>query len=265
MRASHVGEMIRANALFVLAMASVLSCAQANLHRAARDNDAGFFTDDLSPEALNQREPGSGQTPLMAASLAGAHLAVDRLLSLGADHSLGEKDGYNPPHGVAFQGRPEAARALVKHGVPIDEAHRDGYTPLHRTIWGGRANHIVCAEVLVREGGADPDKVDGDGFPPSHRAAEKGWVEMLRALLEMGADANSKNAGGDTLLHVAVKTRRADVVSTVLEHGGDALAKNAKGMTAKGLAKVMPSEEVKALLAGSSARAGGTEPSAGEL
>ena len=34
-----------------------------------RDNDAGFFTDDLSPEALNQREPGSGQTPLMAASL----------------------------------------------------------------------------------------------------------------------------------------------------------------------------------------------------
>ena len=111
--------MIRANALFVLAMASVLSCAHANLHRAARDNDAGFFTDDLSPEALNQREPGSGQTPLMAASLAGAHLAVDRLLSLGADHSLGEKDGYNP-HGVAFQGRPEQARALVKHGVPID-------------------------------------------------------------------------------------------------------------------------------------------------
>ena len=64
LRASHVGEMIRANALFVLAMASVLSCAHANLHRAARDNDAGFFTDDLSPEALNQREPGSGQTPL---------------------------------------------------------------------------------------------------------------------------------------------------------------------------------------------------------
>ena len=61
---------------------------------------------------------------------------VDKLLRLGANPSIPEKDGYTPPHGVAFQGREQAALALVKHGTNVDEKHKDGYTPLHRTVWG---------------------------------------------------------------------------------------------------------------------------------
>jgi len=72
------------------------------------------LTPSLTP-LLTQQEAGTLQTPLMAASLAGQANAVDTLLSMGADYTIPEKDGYNPPHGVAFQGRAEAARMLIKH------------------------------------------------------------------------------------------------------------------------------------------------------
>ena len=90
-------------------------------------------------------------------------------------------------------------------------------TLLHRTVWGMRQQHIDTARVLVRDGGADPDGLDGDGLPPSHRAASRGWKEMVEALLELGADATLQaGESGDTLLHVAVRSQSVELVGAVL-------------------------------------------------
>lgn len=244
--------------LFVcIVSACSLGVHAGTLHDKARSGDISFFDDNTEvfeedPEAkedLNAREERTGQTPLMAASLAGKHLVVDKLLRLGADHTITEKDGYNPPHGVAFQGRPEAARALIRHGVPVDVAHADGFTPLHRTVWGQKSHHLLTAKILVKEGGANVDHLDAQGFPPSHRALESQWVEMLNALLIMGADPNIKTRLlGDTLLHAAVKAQNVEMVKLVLEAGGDITVENTQGQTPKELAKQLPSAEVQALL-----------------
>ena len=246
-----------------VALSLLGTCHGSVAHDKAREGDVAFFSDDFSRVALNERETRSGQTPLMAASLAGKHLVVDRLLTLGADPTIAEKDGYNPPHGVAFQGRADATTVLIQHGVPVDDAHEDGYTPLHRTVWGMRQRHIDTARVLVRDGGADPDGLDSDGLPPSHRAASRGWKEMVEALLELGADATLQaGESGDTLLHVAVRSQSVELVGAVLRGGGDAGAKNAKGTTARGLAKTLPSTDIRKLLSGASQGAGDVD---GEL
>ena len=145
--------------------------------------------------------------------------------------------GYNPIHGVAFQGRADATTVLIQHGVPVDDAHEDGYTPLHRTVWGMTATHRH-SEGACEGRGADPDGTHGHGLPPSHRAASRGWKEMVEALLELGADATLQaGESGDTLLHVAVRSQSVEPVGAVLRGGGDAGAKNAKGTTARGLAQ----------------------------
>lgn len=227
------------------------------LHDKARAGDISFFDDnsevfeedDEAKAELNAREEGSGQTPLMAASLAGKHLIVDKLMRLHADPTIAEKDGYNPPHGVAFQGRAQAARALIKHGVAMDVPHSDGFTPLHRTVWGGTPQHLLTAKILVKEGGANVDHPDHDGYTPAHRALVSGWMEMVKTLLELGAKPNVENrALGETMLHTAVKNQDAEVVKLLLEFGGDIHFKNKKGESPLDMATRSHSAEVKALM-----------------
>ena len=105
----------------LIVLVVTMSCVGVNasvLHDKARAGDVSFFKSGL--DGLDEREPITGQTPLMAACLAGKSEVVDELLRLGADPSIPEKDGYTPSHGVAFQGREQAARVLVKHGVDVD-------------------------------------------------------------------------------------------------------------------------------------------------
>ena len=53
---------------------------------------------------INLKDPVSGQTPLMKAILHGRTEIVKLLLDLDiVDASVGEKDGYTPLHGAAFQ------------------------------------------------------------------------------------------------------------------------------------------------------------------
>lgn len=72
----------------------------------------------------------------MASVLRGKINIVKHLLTSGADTSIGEKDGYNPPHGAAFQGRADVMEVLIEAGLDVNEYHEDGFVPLHRTCWG---------------------------------------------------------------------------------------------------------------------------------
>eukprot|EP00187_Rhodella_violacea_P005749 CAMPEP_0174906406 /NCGR_PEP_ID=MMETSP0167-20121228/56923_1 /TAXON_ID=38298 /ORGANISM="Rhodella maculata, Strain CCMP736" /LENGTH=110 /DNA_ID=CAMNT_0016149629 /DNA_START=17 /DNA_END=345 /DNA_ORIENTATION=+ len=100
--------------LLLILSAHTPAALASTLHSKARSGDAAFFTKSLrASPSLNAREPSTGQTPLMAATLAGQAAVVSRLLQLGAEPSIPEKDGYTPPHGAAFQGQATAARALI--------------------------------------------------------------------------------------------------------------------------------------------------------
>ena len=73
----------------------------------------------------------------MAATLRGKLNIVKYLLESGADASIGERDGFTPPHGAAFQGRPDVMGALIAAGLDVNSYHeKDGFLPLHRTCWG---------------------------------------------------------------------------------------------------------------------------------
>ena len=56
-------------------------------------------------------------------------MCVSVSLRTGADYSIGEKSGYTPMHGAAYQGRATIAKLLIDFGVPFQgEAgmHEDG-------------------------------------------------------------------------------------------------------------------------------------------
>ena len=95
---------------FLLLTAAVLATTHAATHSArghaaARSSDVATLKEIYKGSNLiNIPEPGSGQTPLMAAILSGQTKAVKvLLLELNADPTIPEKDGYTPPHGAGFQ------------------------------------------------------------------------------------------------------------------------------------------------------------------
>ena len=129
---------------------------------------------------MNERNPGSGQTPLMAASLSGKTTAVKHLLALGADPTIGEKDGYTPLHGVAFQGRADAARLLLADPRVPNEMHRDGFFPVHRACWGREKRHTDTLRVFLEAGEFDRKTKTGESLiEVCRKSANEGSSKLL--------------------------------------------------------------------------------------
>lgn len=108
---------------------------------------------------INARDARTGQTCLMASTLRGNVDMVMLMLEKGADATVPEKDGYTPPHGAGFQGRPDVMRVLKEVGGidVINSPHADGFFPIHRACWGRDQRHAKTVEYLLSIG-EDPNR-----------------------------------------------------------------------------------------------------------
>ena len=100
---------------------------------------------------LDETGPG-GQSPTMQGVLQGKAKAVEKLIALGADLTVPEKDGYTPMHGAGFQGRAKVAKLLAAAGVDVNAVHADGYAPIHRACWGTQQRHAETVEAMLALG-----------------------------------------------------------------------------------------------------------------
>lgn len=152
---------------------------------AARSGDIVGLNNALDQGVdINFAEAGSGQTLLMAATLAGAEGTVDLLLGRGADASIGEKQGYTPPHGAGFQGRAAVVLTLARHGINLDDMHEDGFTGMHRALWGAEQRHTDTVAAFL-DAGVDVNQRARDGRHPLKITKNTGTRALLR---ERGAD-----------------------------------------------------------------------------
>ncbi|PKK45231.1 hypothetical protein CI102_8687, partial [Trichoderma harzianum] len=78
--------------------------------------------------------------------------------------------------------------------------------------WAVEDGDAEIVELLL-DGGTDATVVHKDGWMPLHAAASKGYVDVIRLLLERGrVDADSKNDDGWTALQLAIERGHGDVV-----------------------------------------------------
>ena len=83
----------------------------------------------------------------------------------------------------------------------------------------------VAAVRSLLEDGADPNLAQGDGLTALHVAAEEGYLEIAKLLIDAGAKVEVKTRIGDyTPLHLASRSGQAEVVRALLEAGADAAA-----------------------------------------
>ena len=187
------------------------------LHRAALSGNL----EELPPAGRRTRRKLDahdtlGATPLMLAAQAGHICVVERLLGLGAQPDLVDKEGRSALHHAAQARHADVSRLLLEAGATPSLADRFSETPLHAASEGGHAKTVG----LLLDAGTDSGlKDDLSRSTPLHRAARGGHPEVVSLLIEAGSPIDAPNEWGRTPLHVAAGYGHVDAVRTLVELG----------------------------------------------
>ena len=206
-----------------------------------------------------------GRTPLLLAARNGRLGVVRKLVESGANVTARDKYARNVLHAASQSGNVQVVRFVYGLRVAnVEQKDRSGRSPLSVAC---EAGHVDVVKVMVEEVGADVDVEGKDSHGPLFwacgggnmevvgmlvelgsgsgvgkdggvwvsglvKAAEKGQVETVRALIGMGVGVDEVDENGGTALCSASWNGYVDVVDVLMSEGGaDVNAAGERGET----------------------------------
>ncbi|CAK1367200.1 unnamed protein product [Cercospora beticola] len=153
---------------------------------------------------------------------------VKSFCSQGADLSARNAQGLQPLHLAANNGSLEVVKVLVSYGANIEATtnDNDGMVPLHLAC---REQKTPVALYLIRTAGANIHVQDKHGNWPLNRAAIKGDLQVIKALLTAGADLECVGYLGWHPLHHAAGNLHVIATQLLLSKGADIAAEAENG------------------------------------
>ncbi len=214
-----------------------------NLHTAARKNQveelAALLQNGAEANAVNDQ----GATALHLAAAAGHQKVVGLLLAYSADVRVKTHQGetaYSLADDNGHEAVAEMLRALTVHNA----AARNRGTSNPPVVSQKNAAANGQKSELKKRTLADCTAKDSEGKTALHRAAEKGLIDDVDALLAQGADCDAKNNNGGTPLHAAAYFGHGGVCAVLIDGGASINEINKFGNTALHVAALKGHEEV---------------------
>lgn len=133
---------------------------------------------------------------------------------------------------AAERGDAIMVQAELDRGVDVDAAGRSAWTALHRAADRG---WVDVLRVLLQHGANSSSKTDTGNDTPLHLAAARGHVDITRELLRGGADYRMQATNGWTPLHAAMFHNHTEVARQLIRAGADPIAKTGRGSSARTL------------------------------
>ena len=142
---------------------------------------------------------------------------MNDLLESGASVATMSGAGYTPLHIAAAGGKSQMVRLLLLKGADKDVWGTGGHTPLSLAASLGRQ----AATLALLAAGADVSRVQNDEWKASvlHVAAQRGDVDIMRAVIEHGADVNAVDTIQRTPLNYAAKSNNVGAIDILVEAG----------------------------------------------
>lgn len=156
----------------------------------------------------------NGETPLHVVARAWTVPLAEALLAHGAELGRPRADGRTPYAVAELNGNRAVADWLLAHGASPQ------LTEVDRLVAACSRGDRTAADALLTANPALRGAFTEDHYIAFHRAAERGDVGALEAMLASGFDPNRPDAGiGKTVLHSAAMEGRPDAVRVLLAHG----------------------------------------------
>ncbi|XP_070686393.1 protein phosphatase 1 regulatory subunit 12A isoform X1 [Pempheris klunzingeri] len=178
---------------------------------------------------------------------------VQFLVESGSDVNRGDNEGWTPLHAAASCGFIQITKYLLEHGAHVGAVNSEGELPLD-VATEDAMERLLKAE--IKKQGIDVDKarkeeerimlqdamavLAGSGtLAPHHNtkatalhvAAAKGYIEVLKVLLQCGVDVDSRDIDGWTPLHAASHWGQEEVCTLLADNMCDMGAVNNVGQT----------------------------------
>eukprot|EP00752_Nemacystus_decipiens_P012533 g11101.t1 len=173
---------------------------------------------------------GGKQTALHVAAFHGAEKSSSALLLSGADATVLDRLKRSPLHLAAEAGHRGMVNILLIKGVDPNIKGGRNETPLHRAAVQG---HAQCVSKLLA-GGADKDSRTSQGETPLHMAARNNCLGVVEELLAAGADFDLRGdyfSAKYNALDFAANRGYVDVVMALIRHGSSVKVSDDDGFT----------------------------------
>lgn len=164
---------------------------------------------------VNTKDGTFGFSPLMWAAREGKVEIIDMLINAGAD--LHEKDagGRNVLLHAAEGGKPEAIRRFLGLGFTANDlVESDGRTAL---IAASRSPESL--KILIASGAKVNTLTKFLHFTALYVAAQNGYTESVKVLIDNGADVNLTDADGRSPLNRAIVGKHQEVIDLLKKAG----------------------------------------------
>jgi len=157
-----------------------------------------------------------GWTPMNSASVSGHLQIVELLIQAGADMNTASKDGWTPVNSASSHGLSKIVGALLSAGANLSTPNDHGWTPLIAAVDG---NHHNVVRLLLDHDASSPflNAHSNDGHTALSRAAELGYIAIVKLLLAKGASTLDEDLHGkQAFAHAAINGSNAILI---LLHG----------------------------------------------
>ncbi|XP_060891499.1 protein phosphatase 1 regulatory subunit 12A isoform X5 [Labrus mixtus] len=178
---------------------------------------------------------------------------VQFLVESGSDINRGDNEGWTPLHAAASCGFIQITKYLIEHGAHVGAVNSEGELPLD-VATEDVMERLLKAE--IKKQGIDVDLArkeeerimlqdaeavlaGGGTLTPHpntkatalHVAAAKGYIEVLKVLLQCGVDVDGRDVDGWTPLHAAAHWGLEEVCTLLADNMCDMGAVNNVGQT----------------------------------
>lgn len=141
-----------------------------------------------------------------------------KLINLGVNVNLADKDGETPLHLAVKNGSLELVKMLIAAGADVNFCNNAKHSPLY--IASGY-EHFEIVKVLLSSGALVNQPYGEQKGTPLQRAASRGYSNIVRELIEFGADVSIENNVKNTALHYAAVSGKIDIIKQLIAAGED--------------------------------------------